>query len=120
MLTEGWDDSLAWTPLEVAAFVSGRVMGTAEIATTASQTRVDRWAGNARHCSHRKDFIMMTSSIYPIFPISTLQKMMFIIMLIYSPFLTHFFATYNIFSAFGIKISQFSLTFTTFFPKSEN
>jgi hypothetical protein len=64
MLTEGWDDSLAWTPLEVAAFVSDRVMGTAEIATTASQTRVDRWAGNARHFSHRKGFIMMTSSIY--------------------------------------------------------
>jgi hypothetical protein len=64
MLTEGWDDSLAWMPLEVAAFVSGRVMGTAEIATTASQTREDRWAGNTRHCNHRKDFIMMTSSIY--------------------------------------------------------
>jgi hypothetical protein len=82
MLTEGGDDSLAWTPLEVAAFVSGRVRDTAEIATTASQTRVDRWAGNAKHRRHRKDFIMMTSSIYPIFPISTLQKTMFIIMLI--------------------------------------
>jgi len=64
MLTKGWDDSLAWMSLEKAAFVSGRVMGTVEIVTTASQTRMDRWGGKVKHFSHQKNFIMIFTSIY--------------------------------------------------------